>query len=110
MKAKPIPFAAPKAKAKPQPAAAKDLTTEEVIDRAKKWARLHRNQNTRAKMDECLAGISTADQRRVYLCGQRIATGLPIKVVPAANNQKGEKDAPNGSPKNRKGRQPNESH
>ena len=106
-----IPFAKPtKAKPEPKPAS-KDLTTEEVIDRAKKWARLHRNQNTRSRMDECLAGISNADQRRVYLCGQRIATGLPIKVVPAANQEKGvEANDTNRSTKNRKGRQPNESH
>ncbi len=87
--------------------AAKDLTDDEVIDRAKKWARLHRNEKTRARMDECLAGISTADQRRVYLCGQRIAVGLSIKVVPAASNhEKGdEKHATaNRSTKNRKAR------
>lgn len=111
MKAKAIPFAKPpKAKATPKPAS-KDLTTEEVIDRAKKWARLHRNQNTRSRMDECLAGISVADQRRVYLCGQRIVGGLPIKVVPPANNEKGVKEhEPDRSTKDRKGRQPNESH
>lgn len=88
-------------KAKP----AATLTDDEVIDRAKKWARLHRNEKTRARMDECLVGISIADQRRVYLCGQRIAVGLSIKVIPAANNEKGdEKDATDRSPKNRKAR------
>ena len=62
----------------------KTLTDDEVIDRAKKWARLHNNVRLRGRMDECLEGISKADQRRVYLCGQRIVGGLSIKVVPAA--------------------------
>jgi hypothetical protein len=62
----------------------KVLTDEEVIDRAAKWARLHRNEKRRDRMDECLDGLSKADQRRVYLCGQRIAGGLPPKVIPAA--------------------------
>ena len=61
----------------------KILTDDEVKDRAAKWARLHRKPETRSKMDTCLAGISDADQRRVYLCGQRIAAGLPAKVIPA---------------------------
>lgn len=59
------------------------LTDDEVKDRAAKWARLHRKPETRTKMDECLAGISQADQRRVYLCGQRIAAGMDAKVIPA---------------------------
>lgn len=90
----------------PKPSA-KTLTDDEVIDRAKKWARLHRSEKTRARMDECLEGISTADQRRVYLCGQRIAVGLSIKVIPAANNQeKGDEKqhATDRSTKNRKAR------
>lgn len=86
----------------------KSLTDEEVVDRAKKWARLHRNPNTRARMDAVLEGISKADQRRVYLCGQRIVGGLPIKVIPSASNQKGA-EHDNTSSKNRKIRQPNES-
>lgn len=61
----------------------KILTDDEVKDRAAKWARLHRKPETRSKMDTALEGISQADQRRVYLCGQRIAAGLPAKVIPA---------------------------
>ena len=59
------------------------LTDDEVKDRAAKWARLHRKPETRAKMDTALQGISEADQRRVYLCGQRIAAGMDAKVIPA---------------------------
>lgn len=61
----------------------KILTDDEVKDRASKWARLHRKPETRSKMDTCLEGISQADQRRVYLCGQRIAAGMDAKVIPA---------------------------
>lgn len=103
-----------KAKSSKGTPAAKELTAEEVIDRAKKWARLHRNEKTRSRMDECLDGISEADQRRVYLCGQRIVAGMPIKVIPLANNQKGEEDehgtTNNSRSKDRKSRQPNDSH
>ena len=61
----------------------KILTDDEVKDRAAKWARLHRKPETRSKMDTVLEGISQADQRRVYLCGQRIAAGMDAKVIPA---------------------------
>lgn len=69
------------------------LTDDEVIDRAKKFARLHKHEKTRGRMDECLAGLSEADARRVYLCGQRIAGGLTIKVIPSAvTTKEGGKD------------------
>lgn len=87
----------------------KILTDDDVIDRAKKWARLHRNEKTRARMDEALEGISKADQRRVYLCGQRIVGGLPIKVIPSAQQPERSKND-SRSTKDRKARQPNESH
>lgn len=70
----------------------KVLTDDEVRDRASKWARLHNNVRMRDRMDEALEGLSEADQRRVYLCGQRIVGGLSPKVLPADNNQKGVKD------------------
>ena len=66
----------------------KILTDDEVLDRAGKWARFHRKPETRNRMDECLEGISKADQRRVYLCGQRIAAGIAPKVLPAPASNK----------------------
>jgi hypothetical protein len=60
------------------------LTDEEVAERAQRWARLHKNEKYRNKMDDVLVGLSAADQRRVYLCGQRMAGGLPLKVIPAS--------------------------
>jgi hypothetical protein len=59
------------------------LTDDEVLDRAKVWAHLHAKPQTRDKMDQVLDGLSSADQRRVYLCGQRIAGGLKPRVIPA---------------------------
>lgn len=61
----------------------KILNDDEVVDRATRWARLHASIKTREKMDAVLDGLSKADQRRVYLCGQRIACGLSVKVIPA---------------------------
>jgi hypothetical protein len=58
------------------------LTEEQVYDRAKDWAHLHKNPKTRDQMDKLLEGLSPPDQRRVYLCGQRVAGGLPYKVLP----------------------------
>ena len=55
-------------------AAARDL-----LDRAKRWAALHSNPKTRSKMDQLLEGLSEADQRKVYLNGQRISKGMPPK-------------------------------
>jgi hypothetical protein len=68
------------------------LTNEQVVERARDWAQLHSKEKTRSKMDEVLEGLSSADQRRVYLCGQRIAAGLSAKVIPAAQP----KEASNG--------------
>lgn len=70
----------------------KTLTDEEVLDRAERWARFHRKPETRSRMDECLKGLSQADQRRVYLCGQRVATGLAPKVLPAETKERKEPD------------------
>jgi len=68
------------------------LTDEEVLDRAERWARFHRKPETRGRMDECLKGLSEADQRRVYLCGQRVSTGLAPKVLPAQTQERKEPD------------------
>ena len=57
------------------------LTKEEVVERAEEWARLH-GQREFQQMDECLAGLSKDDERRVYLCGQRMAGGLKLRVIP----------------------------
>ena len=59
------------------------LTDDEVWDRARDWAHLHAKPTTRNQMDAILEGLSSADQRRVYLCGQRIAGGLKPRVIPA---------------------------
>jgi hypothetical protein len=56
------------------------LTDEEIVERAREWARLHLDPMTRAKMDAVLIGLSPADQRKVVLCGQRIAGGLEPKI------------------------------
>jgi len=68
------------------------LTGDEVLERAQRWAFLHKRPENRPKMDAVLNGLNAEDQRRVYLCGQRICGGLPIKIIPAANNRKEEKD------------------
>jgi len=63
------------------------LSTEQVIDRATDWAHYHKSPSTRSKMDDVLDGLSKDDQRRVYLCGQRIAAGMSPKVIPSANHK-----------------------
>jgi hypothetical protein len=60
---------------------AEPLTNEEVLDHAHRWARLYCNPKFRARMDTVLEDLSEDDQRRVYLCGQRIVGGLPEKVL-----------------------------
>jgi len=72
------------------------LTTEEVLDRAQRWARMHKVEKYRPKMDDLLKGLSEADQRRVYLCGQRISGGLPPKVLPAANGKEDKNEKEKG--------------
>jgi len=57
------------------------LDDERLIDRARDWAHLHANPKTRDQMDKILNGLSEADKRRVRLCGQRIASGLSVKLV-----------------------------
>jgi hypothetical protein len=74
----------PTTKGKTKPAAQAKSPEEHkaaLIDRAHKWAALHRNPKTRDKMDDVLADLSKADQRRVYLCGQRIAGGLSARLA-----------------------------
>lgn len=70
----------------------KSLSTEEVLDRAQRWARMHKIVKYRDKMDDLLTGLSDEDQRRVVLCGQRISGGLPPKVIPASTNGKEERN------------------
>jgi hypothetical protein len=67
---------------------APNLTDDEVINRAERWARLHANPKYRDKMDALLEDLSEVDQRRVRLCGQRIAGGLKPKVLPAATSER----------------------
>lgn len=75
------------------------LTDDEVVSRAERWARLHSNQKLRGRMDAVLEGLTDEDQRRVYLCGQRMVAGLPLKVVPAI-----ERNTNNGKKTNSKQR------
>ena len=48
---------------------------------AQKWAELHAKPKQRDKMDELLANLSPETQRKIVLCGQRIAAGLSPKIV-----------------------------
>ena len=59
------------------------LSAARVLELAAKWSRLHAKPQWRDRMDECLTGLSESDARRVVLCGQRMAAGLPPKVLPA---------------------------
>jgi hypothetical protein len=59
----------------------KNVTDDRVVTLAKQWAELHANRKTRDKMDDLLDGLSEQMQRKVVLCGQRIASGLPIKIA-----------------------------
>jgi len=54
---------------------------ELLIERAHEWAHFHRNPRSRDRMDEALKGLCKADQRKVYLCGQRIAAGLTVRLA-----------------------------
>jgi hypothetical protein len=80
------------------------LTNDQVAERAQRWAILHKQEKNRAKMDAILDGLSADDQRRVYLCGQRMSGGLPLKVIPAEN--KNGKEKTNAEKTNRRGKRP----
>jgi hypothetical protein len=67
----------------------KILDNDQVIQRAQEWALLHFNRQYNA-MDKVLEGISVADQRRVYLCGQRIRAGMKPKVIPTLERRENE--------------------
>jgi hypothetical protein len=69
------------------------ITDEEIISRAGRWAKLHSNPKLRGRMDNVIEDLSEEDQRRVYLLGQRLAGGLPIKIVPPATTS--ERKEPN---------------
>jgi hypothetical protein len=58
---------------------------QDLLERAKRWAALHSDPKTRPKMDELLAGLSEADQRKVYLDGQRISKGMQPKYFKDVN-------------------------
>jgi hypothetical protein len=61
---------------------AKEAAAEQtLIEKAHRWAELHTDPHTRGSMDKVLTGLSAADQRRVVLCGQRIAAGMSVKLV-----------------------------
>jgi hypothetical protein len=66
------------------------LTNDEVLEKAQRWAFLHKHPENRGKMDAVINGLNAEDQRRVYLCGQRISGGLSPKVIPAADNHRKE--------------------
>lgn len=53
----------------------------DLRDRAQRWADYHANPKTRDKMDELLVGLTTDDQCRVVLDGQRLAAGMPMKYL-----------------------------
>jgi hypothetical protein len=64
------------------PPPARQATPDEtLIEKARAWAELHADPHTRGAMDKVLNGLSAADQRKVVLCGQRIAAGLSVKLV-----------------------------
>jgi hypothetical protein len=52
-----------------------------VRELAQQWADLHAKPKQRDKMDELLAGLPEPMQRKVILCGQRIAAGLSPKIA-----------------------------
>lgn len=52
-----------------------------IRELAHEWARLHSKANTRDQMDALLVGLPEPMQRKVYLCGQRIAAGLSPKIA-----------------------------
>ena len=85
------------------------ISNDEVKDRAEKWVRFYRNLKWRNRMDEALAGLSDEDARRVYLCGQRMAGGLALKILPATTEERSEPDngnnpADSNKPKATRGR------
>lgn len=53
-----------------------------IIGYAHQWAELHAKPKTREKMDELIADLPEPIARKVVLCGQRIAAGLPPKIAP----------------------------
>jgi hypothetical protein len=66
--------------ASPSTTALEPLIAEQVVKRAQQWAEFSRSSSDREKMDDVLVGISEDDRRRVILCGQRLAAGLPAKL------------------------------
>lgn len=61
------------------PVVAARLRADDIRHRAKRWAELHADPKTRAKMDMLLNGLSPNEARAVILNGQRIACGLQPK-------------------------------
>jgi hypothetical protein len=78
------------------------LDESELRHRAQRWAELHANPKTRAEMDSLLAGLTEAEQRTVYLNGQRLRAGMPYKPVqPTAEQPR--KETKHGSTTNHRG-------
>lgn len=73
------------------------MNNDEVIEYARRWAKLHANPKLRGRMDNVIEELSEEDARRVVLCGQRIAGGLSIKVIPATVKEERKPD--NAKPK-----------
>jgi hypothetical protein len=64
------------------------VSDDKIRELAQRWALLHKLEKNRDKMDGVFKGLSESDQRRVYLCGQRISGGLSPKVLPPSENRK----------------------
>jgi hypothetical protein len=60
----------------------KPLSDADIITLARHWARLHAKPSLRGAMDDLLKELPEPVQRKVILCGQRIAAGLPPKIAP----------------------------
>jgi hypothetical protein len=77
------------------------LTDDEVAERAQRWARFHSNAKYRSKMDSVLADLNDDDERRVRLCGQRMANGLPLKIIPSATRKETKNESSDKTKKRR---------
>lgn len=75
----------------PAPALPPLTDAEKLQARAEEWARLHSNPRLRPEMDRLLEGLCPADQRTVYLNGQRLRAGMPYKIFPSPQPTKGAK-------------------
>jgi len=81
---------------------AEAITNERVVELAERWARLHATPKLRGRMDAVVEDLSESDARRVILCGQRIAGGLPAKVLPAEVERKPDNGKSSSKPKRKR--------